>query len=39
MKKYDIGRVGLGWLGKRNAEGIQQSGLGHLYAACELNKE
>jgi hypothetical protein len=39
MDKYDVGIVGLGWLGKRQAEGIQQIGLGHLYAACALNKE
>jgi predicted dehydrogenase len=39
MDKYNVGIVGLGWPGKRHAEGVQQSGLGHLYAACDLNEE
>ena len=39
MDKNNVGIVGLGWPGRRHAEGIQQSGLGHLYAACDLNEE
>jgi hypothetical protein len=39
MDKYNVGIVGLAWPGKQHAEGIQQNGLGHLYAACDLNKE
>jgi predicted dehydrogenase len=39
MDKYDIGIVGLGWPGERHAEGVQGSGLGRLYAACDLNEE
>jgi hypothetical protein len=39
MDKYDVGIVGLGWADKRRVEGIQHIGFGHLYAACELNKE
>jgi predicted dehydrogenase len=38
MDKYDVGIVGLGWPGERHAEGIQGSGLGRLYAACDLNE-
>jgi hypothetical protein len=39
MDKYDVGMIELGWPGRRNAEGIQENGLGHLYAACDLNEE
>jgi hypothetical protein len=40
MDKYNVGIVELAWLGRRHAEGTQQSGLGRfLYAAWELNKE
>jgi predicted dehydrogenase len=39
MDKNNVGIVGLGWPGRRHAEGIQQSGLGHLYAGCDLNEE
>jgi predicted dehydrogenase len=39
MEKHDVGIVGLGWPGERHAEGIQGSGLGRLYAACDLNEE
>ena len=38
MDKYEVGIVGLGWPGERHAEGIQGSGLGRLYAACDLNE-
>jgi len=39
MDKYNVGIVGLARPGKQHAEGTQESGLGHLYAAWELNKE
>jgi predicted dehydrogenase len=39
MDKCNVGIVGLGWPGERHAEGVQESGLGHLYAACDLNDE
>jgi predicted dehydrogenase len=39
MDNYDVGIVGLGWPGERHAEGIQGSGLGRLYAACDLHEE
>lgn len=39
MDTYKVGIVGLGWPGERHAEGIQRSGLGRLYAACDLNEE
>jgi predicted dehydrogenase len=38
MGKYNVGIVGLGWPGERHAEGVLESGLGHLYAACDLNE-
>jgi predicted dehydrogenase len=38
MDKYNVGIVGLGWPGERHAEGILESGLGHLYAVCDLNE-
>jgi predicted dehydrogenase len=39
MDTYKVGIVGLGWPGKRHAEGIQGCGLGHLYCACDLNEQ
>src|SRR5262249_38225277 len=39
MDKHNIGIVGLGWPGERHTEGIQDCGLGHLYAACDLNED
>ncbi|MBV8141751.1 MAG: Gfo/Idh/MocA family oxidoreductase [Verrucomicrobia bacterium] len=39
MDKYNVGIVGLGWPGERHAEGVQGSGLGDLYAACDINEE
>jgi predicted dehydrogenase len=39
MDKYDVGIVGLGWPGERHAEGVHASGIGRLYAACDLSEE
>src|SRR6516164_6829613 len=39
MEKHNVGIVGLGWPGERHAEGVQECGLGHLYAACDLSEE
>ena len=39
MDKQNVGIVGLGWPGQRHAEGVQGCGLGHLYAACDLNED
>lgn len=39
MDKIDVGIVGLGWPGERHAEGVQGSGSGQLYAACDLNDQ
>jgi predicted dehydrogenase len=39
MGKINVGIVGLGWPGRRHAEGVLGSGPGHLYAACDLNEQ
>jgi predicted dehydrogenase len=38
MEKNTVGIVGLGWPGERHAEALKISGLGRLYAACDLNE-
>ena len=38
MQENTVGIVGLGWPGERHAESIIKSGLGRLYAACDLSE-
>ncbi|MBV9671736.1 MAG: Gfo/Idh/MocA family oxidoreductase [Verrucomicrobia bacterium] len=38
MDSFNVGIVGLGWPGQMHAQGIQMSGIGKLYAACDLNE-
>jgi hypothetical protein len=39
MYKYNAGIIERRRPGKRNAEGIEESGVAHIYAACDLNEE
>jgi predicted dehydrogenase len=39
MDLINVGIVGLGWPGERHAEGVKGCGIGHLYAACDLNEQ
>jgi predicted dehydrogenase len=36
-RPINVGIVGLGWPGERHAEAVAGSGLGNVYAACDLN--
>jgi predicted dehydrogenase len=38
MENINVGIVGLGWPGERHAEGVNGSGIGSLWAACDLNE-
>jgi predicted dehydrogenase len=37
MDRNTVGIVGLGWPGERHAESVIKSGIGRLYAACDLS--
>ena len=39
MDLINVSIVGLGWPGERHAEAVRGCGLGHLYAACDLNEK